>query len=652
MRGARARWLLVLAWTATAISEAHAQESAGFAPVRCEEFFETEPVGRVECGYVTVSSWQRDAPRDRARLAVVVLRSTGDAPAPDPIIHLAGGPGGDSIPIAEWAMTSSEAWAVLRSRRDLVFFDQRGTGRSAPPVCQRLEGALWSVERDVIGLEARTRARVEAVSACRAEMERAGVDPSAFTVLESARDVETIRTALGYGAANLYGSSYGTLLALVTAGTYPEGTRALVLDGVWPPDQSFWTNLIGAYAGALSRTFEICEASTTCRERFPDPEEDFYSLLEAYAADPARLALRGERFDDPIVLDGQQLAELMHQGLYDPDFAAVLPLLVDALSTRDTDLLKVVVLMRELLVEEEPTGWLLNFGVHCSSSVPLAPPESIARSRALHPRLAAHFEEPWRPAACEAWRVPEAPSAALAAARSDAPALFFSGGLDPVTPPPLARAALAGLPRGTHVVFPALSHVVVERSPCAQNIVRAFLDRPTEPVDTSCVADAEPLRMETELLALPLTRGLLLALFEEAPRWPWITWLVLLVAEVLALFALLVAWVRRRLSKRPAVRDRARAAGALAVALALLSVFVLGAVIVVAAGANPYVLLIGMPRDALFAAPLWAASATLALATCAAAIRRRGRGEPFGVPVALALLALLADAWLLGLAVA
>ena len=60
-------------------------------------------------------------------------------------------------------------------------------------------------------------------------------DPRFFTTSFAVADLEAVREALGYGALNLYGVSYGSRVAQHFAKRYPGSTRSIFLDGVVPP---------------------------------------------------------------------------------------------------------------------------------------------------------------------------------------------------------------------------------------------------------------------------------------------------------------------------------------------------------------------------------------------------------------------------------
>src|SRR5512139_3527558 len=103
-----------------------------FEPAPCEVRL---PPGQlpesVECGHLIVPEDRSRNDGRTVRLAVAVLKATGEAPTSDPFVYLSGGPGSGALEGNMQGYTAEFA-APLQSKRDLVFFDQRGTGRSQP----------------------------------------------------------------------------------------------------------------------------------------------------------------------------------------------------------------------------------------------------------------------------------------------------------------------------------------------------------------------------------------------------------------------------------------------------------------------------------------------------------------------------------------
>src|SRR5262249_21513544 len=101
---------------------------ATFESAACEmPLPEGQDPANVSCGWLTVPE-NRSRPEGRTiKLAVVTLAATGTNPAPDPLVILSGGPG-------QWAIDSvlprfsADFAAPIQSQRDIVIFDQRGSG--------------------------------------------------------------------------------------------------------------------------------------------------------------------------------------------------------------------------------------------------------------------------------------------------------------------------------------------------------------------------------------------------------------------------------------------------------------------------------------------------------------------------------------------
>ncbi|HEU4884301.1 MAG TPA: hypothetical protein VFT45_18745, partial [Longimicrobium sp.] len=120
------RSLALAAALATSAAAAHAQAPA-FHPGPCPPGIEEG----ARCGTVQVPE-NRDNPGRMLALNVVVLPARSTTPARQAIAVFGGGPGQPATSL----LGVSETFADLRDTRDLLFVDQRGTGRSAPLQCQ------------------------------------------------------------------------------------------------------------------------------------------------------------------------------------------------------------------------------------------------------------------------------------------------------------------------------------------------------------------------------------------------------------------------------------------------------------------------------------------------------------------------------------
>ena len=179
---------------------------------------------RIECGQLIVPM-RRDQPTTKqVTLSVAVIKSPSPTPQPDPVIYLAGGPGGSAVAaVDQWTIPPSP----ILDHRDLILIDQRGTGYSAPRLnCNRI-----FVESGIKGPNDDRRPEAQE---CVDQLRFEGVDPSAYNTFESANDIADLRRALKLPTWNLFGISYGTRLALEVMKVDPTGIRSVVLDSVYP----------------------------------------------------------------------------------------------------------------------------------------------------------------------------------------------------------------------------------------------------------------------------------------------------------------------------------------------------------------------------------------------------------------------------------
>jgi pimeloyl-ACP methyl ester carboxylesterase len=100
----------------------------------------------VRCGRAAATE-SRSACRCQSDIHYVVLPSQDKNKSPDAVFLLAGGPGQSAVQLAA---AGNGMLGRLNKRRDLVFVDQRGTGKSAGLQCPELEKDDFSSDDDVM----------------------------------------------------------------------------------------------------------------------------------------------------------------------------------------------------------------------------------------------------------------------------------------------------------------------------------------------------------------------------------------------------------------------------------------------------------------------------------------------------------------------
>lgn len=425
------------------------------------------------CGTVSVPERRDRVSHRTLALTVAVLRSTATKPAPDPVIFIEGGPGASPFGIGEMGEERMEEWwelsAPYRRTRDVVLFDPRGIGRSEPDSnCTELDG-LAAPQRP-------EEAERTALGACAARLRAAGIDLNAFTTPAAADDVLDIAAALGAQRVNLVAVSYGTRVALEALRRHGPRIRAVVLDGVYPPDVNAVEEEAWLTQRALRRLFDDCTASRACRAAFPDLERRFLQLAAALIEHPTEIALGDLPSAPTLRLDGAALIAAVLGAMAEDEPIARLPLLIDRAARGRVDRLAHYVPTPRLGDPDTAEG--MAFAIECRETVNAADPARTAAARQRWSVLPGLEPDPTTRRICGAWPagVPDAIERLPVA--STVPVLLFSGAYDPVTPPEWGQRAALTLPQSRHMVFRASGHGVTIGDACALDTAAAFIERP------------------------------------------------------------------------------------------------------------------------------------------------------------------------------
>ncbi len=432
------------------------------------------------CGTVSVFE-NRSARRGRKiGLHVVVLPGIGGSSRP-PLFSLEGGPG---IAASEGAGLWETELKPYREKRDIVLFDQRGTGSSNPLRCerQRREAADFLSEMYP----------AEYVRRCRSLLEERA-DLTRYTTPAAADDVEDVRRALGYGRIDLIGLSYGTRLALVYMRKHPRSVRAAVLMGVTPT----WARLPLFHSAnaqrAMSLLFQDCAAEASCAAAYPDLAGDVASLHETLGRAPALATAAWPAGGTParVSITRDVFFETLRRQMYAPETSRRIPAVIHAAAHGDFAPFLGIVLPAGDGQARDADGLYLS--ITCSEDTPrIGPGEAEGFTAGT---VFGRYRIDQQRRACEAWPAAVLPKRYFRDVRSNAPVLIFSGGRDPVTPPEWATRVARRLSRSLHVVVPLSAHLPdgLDDLGCWDRVVLSFLDRGTaEGLDVSCLARLKP----------------------------------------------------------------------------------------------------------------------------------------------------------------
>lgn len=424
------------------------------------------------CGSLRVFENRETGQGRTIDLQIVVLPALGSDAHPDPLFFLAGGPGQGA---AQMARPLRDIFRRLQAARDIVFVDQRGTGKSNPLNCAPASDSLRDLNEADEASFARLRACLQTYNA----------DPRLYTTPIAMDDLDQVRAHLGYDRINIYGGSYGTRAALVYLRQYEAHVRAVVLDGVAPTDMRLPLFFARDAERALGKLFADCEADPTCRSRHPDLAGRTRRLVRRLEVGPVRVRLTHPRtgLAEDVTVNAAFVANILVGALYSPVTASLIPELVARAEGGDFQGLLALALVNETAGENMSLGMQLS--VICAEDYPRITPEDVARESA-DTLFAGHLLTA-RLKACEFWPRGTVSPGYYAPVASPVPVLILSGDLDPVTPPSWGEATSRQLPNARHLIVPGTGHGALTTG-CGARLVRTFIERGTaEALDTSCL---------------------------------------------------------------------------------------------------------------------------------------------------------------------
>jgi len=397
---------------------------------------------------------------------------------PDPVLMLAGGPGQSAIGVAPAVLPRLMR---LNYRRDLVFIDQRGTGKSAPLQCED-DSKLPVVQ----ALDPAAQAR--RLDQCRTALMRLPHgDLRFYTTTIAMQDFEAVRQQLGATQWNLIGASYGTRAALEYQRQFPDKVRRMVLDGVAPPDMVLPASFSADGQASWDASLLACEGDTVCKLQYPQLRQQWVALLQGLPREVS-VSHPVTGLPERFTLTRDLLLRSVRMPLYVPVLTSALPAAIDAASQgRFEGLLGLSGAVSPRKGMRVAMG--MHFSVVCAEDVPRLPTALDKPGADFGAADASFYAQ-----ACQNWPRGAVPPAFYTVGASRSPVLVLSGGADPATPPRhgdrVARA-LGAQDKSLvqHIVVPQAGHGVAAVG-CMNEVLFRFIDAKQDsaalPQDASC----------------------------------------------------------------------------------------------------------------------------------------------------------------------
>jgi pimeloyl-ACP methyl ester carboxylesterase len=435
--------------------------------------------GRLQCGSLDVPVDPDDATGAMISLSLARLPATDSDARIGTLITNPGGPGGSGV---EFLGNDGPFDDEVNRRFDIVSWDPRGVGGSAPLQCgSGFTDTLLSADlapRDAAGRATLERSLAANVQTCQADdaslLAHIGADAAVS-------DLEAIRLALGGDQITYVGFSYGTLIGLRYAEHFPDGLRAMVLDGIVEPEANLGERLI-ATAASLDRA--LAEILDACGPDCPitgDPLEAYRVLAETARSEPLRSGDSTDVGFNAVAMAG--IAVTYDDELRGPFYEAI------AQGQRDDGTLFKV--FADGFVEDFELG--PNFAVDCldmphptTSAEVEALASQAADAATVLPELSGAYVRVFA-LPCLYWPVP-APTVLDPVIAAGAPPILVVGNTgDPVTPSESAERVAASLRSGHLLTYVGDGHTTYRKNHCADAHIDSYLlDLRLPPPAASC----------------------------------------------------------------------------------------------------------------------------------------------------------------------
>jgi pimeloyl-ACP methyl ester carboxylesterase len=233
-----------------------------------------------ECATISVPKDYSDPTGETLDLQLVRVHDSDDTNPIGSLLVNPGGPGGSGVNLA--LGLAGQVSDRLLQHFDLVGFDPRGVGYSSAIHCltdaekDRFNAASPDVST-AAGFAQAKRLAAEFAAKCKAKY---GADLAEYNTVQTAKDMDLIRQAVGDAQMNYLGFSYGTELGAQYIHMFPGKVRVAVLDGAVDPltgDIKSFADQLQGFEDSFDQFAAWCRTHSPCSQ-LGDPRQAVYEI--------------------------------------------------------------------------------------------------------------------------------------------------------------------------------------------------------------------------------------------------------------------------------------------------------------------------------------------------------------------------------------
>lgn len=456
-------------------------------PIEWGECEDGSEITLISCGTLEVP-FDYEQP-DKGSFVLYVKKRAASGESVGPLLVNPGGPGFGGSSLANDAMYYFSK--TLLDSFDIIAWDPRGTGLTTPTVdCVDDYDQYFGLDSPPDD-ETERQALIDAAQtfndAC---VERSGTILPYISTVASARDMNSIRQALGVEQISYFGFSYGSELGATWATLFPDTVRAAVLDGAADPNATSIDQGLAQAKGfeqQLSAFLAQCSADETCLfHNEGNSEEAFDQLMIDIDTNP--LVVSADRIPVTQGVAYTAVAQAMYSDYYWSDLEEALS---DAQQGKGAGLLK----LYDDYFQRQDDGTYGNeleafLAISCLDGSDRPTVDEVDATVDLFvkmaPRLGANFAYGY---GCSLWPVEPVTTFTITGAGAGLIVVIGTTG-DAATPLESTKKMVASLEDGRLIIVEANQHTGYGANECVTTAVDQFLIYLTEPAESiTCKAE-------------------------------------------------------------------------------------------------------------------------------------------------------------------
>ena len=415
---------------------------------------------------------------------VVIFRSNDLIATKPPVLHLgAGGPGAamslDTKKSVKIILDYHDEISVNQGR-DLFIIDPRGVGLSKPLLmCETF--VTNQIQRFTKNLSPKNEWEEihKDYFDCIETFKLQGVKLSTYNSISIADDIEMMRKAAKIEKWVLIGVSYAARYAQIITTKHPHSVESMILDSATFPNIKPHDNYLQKSMATYHALYDYCLNSVDCKKTLPNLKSRIWALHKKLNNSPKPLFVDHPYKDKKIkiLLNGERLLNALINATYNTIIFQELPNIIIDLEKEQYESITPYLLDLAAFLLDETFGDISASSHYCYEDKPFTDfnlikqlsnqlPEGYIRNSAL---LALD-----QPDYCNEIQATSINPIVANPTKTDVPALFLHGTLDPITPLSDVEAQKHLFTNSKLISF-KLSHDILGSSECAEIAAAKFI---------------------------------------------------------------------------------------------------------------------------------------------------------------------------------